>query len=214
MGQLIHGNQHTALAIASEAPCVPPTEVPWISLSPASGNIAPNDNEEVTVQMDASELTVGTHHANVCVGSDDPVRPLVAVPVTLTVTEGHSWVSVQARQDIITSGFWLWHNRTLQSNSGAAWQNPGNAFATGCIIWVRKITCALLAQIAPNQVFRLIGTAGGGTPTPTPSPTPTPTATATATATATPTGTPSVTPSATPRPRPTPRRRPTPSPRP
>ena len=88
--------------------------------------------------MDASELTVGTHHANVCIGSDDPVRPLVAVPVTLTVTEGHYWVSVQARQDIITSGFWLWHNRTVQSNSGAAWQNPGNGFGTGCIIWIRR----------------------------------------------------------------------------
>ena len=88
VGQLIHGNQHTALAIASGAPCVPPTEVPWISLSPASGNIPPGDNEDVTVQMDASELTVGTYHANVCVGSNDPVRSLVAVPVTLTVTGG------------------------------------------------------------------------------------------------------------------------------
>ena len=38
--------------------------------------------------MDASELTVGTYHANVCVGSNDPVRSLVAVPVTLTVTGG------------------------------------------------------------------------------------------------------------------------------
>jgi len=34
------------------------------------------------VQMDASKLTVGTHQANVCVGSNDPVRSLVAVPVT------------------------------------------------------------------------------------------------------------------------------------
>jgi len=88
VGQLIHGNQHTALAIASGAPCVPPTEIPWISLSPTSGNISPNDSEEITVHMDASELTVGTHHANVCVGSNDPVRPLVAVPVNLTVTQG------------------------------------------------------------------------------------------------------------------------------
>ena len=88
VGQLIHGNQHTALAIASGAPCVPPTEVPWISLSPAAGNIPPGDNEKVTVGMDASELTVGTYNATVCVGSNDPVRPLVSVPVTLTVTGG------------------------------------------------------------------------------------------------------------------------------
>jgi hypothetical protein len=88
VGQLVNGNQHTALAIASGAPCVPPTEVPWLSLNPSSGSIAPGDSDEVTVNMDASELTAGTYHANVCVGSSDPVRPLVAVPVTLTVTGG------------------------------------------------------------------------------------------------------------------------------
>jgi hypothetical protein len=88
VGQLIHGNQHTALAIASGASCVPPTEVPWLSLSPPSGNIPPGNSDEVAVHMDASDLTPGTYHADVCVGSNDPVRPLVAVPVTLTVTGG------------------------------------------------------------------------------------------------------------------------------
>src|SRR4029078_10598674 len=86
VGPLIHGNQHAALAIASGAPCVPPTDVPWLSLDPASGNIPPGNSDEVIVQMEASELTLGTHHANVCVGSNDPVHPLVGVPVTLTVT--------------------------------------------------------------------------------------------------------------------------------
>ena len=88
VGQMGAGDQHYALAIASGAPCVPPTEVPWISLSPASGNISPGNSDEVTVHMDASDLTAGTYHANVCVGSNDPVRPLVGVPVTLTVTGG------------------------------------------------------------------------------------------------------------------------------
>jgi len=160
-------------------------------------------------------------------GSNDFVITL-SEPVTLT--QGHYWVSVQARQDIITSGFWLWHNRTVQSNSGAAWQNPGNGFGTGCVVWVRKTACAQLAQTAPDQVFRLIGTAGGGTPTPTPTSTPTPTPTATVTPTATPTATPTpsvtptptatstviptATPTTTPRPTPTPRHAPTPRPRP
>jgi hypothetical protein len=138
-------------------------------------------------------------------GSSDFVITLTE-PVTLP--EGHYWVSVQARQDIITSGFWLFHNRTVQSNSGAAWQNPGNGFGTGCVIWVRKIACALLGETAPDQVFRLIGTSGGGTPTPTPTPSTTPTPTPTTTPT------PTATPSATPRPTPTPRPRPTPPPRP
>jgi hypothetical protein len=145
---------------------------------------------------------------------------VITLTEPVTLPEGHYWLSVQARQDITQAGFWLWHNRTVQANSGAAWQNPGNGFGTGCVIWIRKTACALLGQIAPDQVFRLIGTGGNGTPTPTPTPsvtpTPTPTVkpTVTPTATATPTGTPSVTPTSTPRPLPAPRRHPTPSPRP
>jgi hypothetical protein len=172
---------------------------------------------------------VASRLENPYTGSSDFVITLTE-PVTLL--EGHYWVSVQARQDIITSGFWLWHNRTVQSNSGAAWQNPGNGFGTGCVVWVRKTACAQLAQTAPDQVFRLVGISGGATPTPTvtPSttPTPTPTATATPTPTPTPTATPTLTPTptvtptvtpiatptatprATPRPRPSPRPRPTP----
>ena len=86
VGPLVNGNQHSALAIASGAPCVPPTEVPWLSLSPSSGSMVPGKNDEVTVTMNASQLTVGTHQANVCVGSNDPLRPLVGVPLSLTVT--------------------------------------------------------------------------------------------------------------------------------
>ncbi len=150
---------------------------------------------------------VASRLENPYTGSNDFVITLTE-PVTLP--EGHYWVSVQARQDITQAGFWLWHNRTVQSNSGAAWQNPGNGFGTECVVWIRKVTCAALGETAPDQVFRLVGTTGGGTPTPAPSITPTPTATATATPTPTPTATPTATPRVTPRPHPTPRPRPTP----
>jgi len=161
---------------------------------------------------DLPGILVASRLENPYTGSNDFVITLTE-PVTLP--EGHYWVSVQAL-DITQAGFWLWHNRTVQSNSGAAWQNPGNGFGTGCVIWVRKTACAQLSQIAPDQVFSLIGTAVAGTPTPTATATPTATTTVTPTptATATVTATPSVSPSATPRPRPTPRRPPTPSPRP
>ena len=153
---------------------------------------------------------------------------VITLTESVTLPEGHYWVSVQARQDITQAGFWLSHNRTLLANSGAAWQNPGNGFGTGCVVWVRKTACAQLAQVAPDQVFRLIGTSGGNTPTPTPTPsltvtptptptitvTPTATPTATATASLTPTSTPTSTATATPRPTPTPRNAPTSRPRP
>ncbi len=86
VGQLGDGSQHYALAIASGAPCAPPTEVPWLSPAPASGSVSPGESQKVAVELDASDLVAGTYRADLCVGSNDPVRPLAAVPVTLTVT--------------------------------------------------------------------------------------------------------------------------------
>jgi hypothetical protein len=133
---------------------------------------------------DLPGILVASRLENPYTGSNDFVITLTE-PVTLP--EGHYWVSVQARQDITQAGFWLWHNRTFQSNSGAAWQNPGNGFGTGCVVWIRRVTCAVLQQTAPDQVFRLIGTSRDGTPTPTATQTPTATVSPTATPTATPT---------------------------
>ena len=48
-------------------------------------SISPGRRDEVTVEMDAGGLTVGTYQANDCVGSDDPEHPILAVPVSLTV---------------------------------------------------------------------------------------------------------------------------------
>ena len=87
---------------------------------------------------------VASRLQNPYTGSNDFVITLTD-PVTLP--EGHYWVSVQTRQDITQAGFWLWHNRTVQSNSGAAWQNPGNGFGTGCVVWIRRVTCAVLNRL-------------------------------------------------------------------
>jgi hypothetical protein len=121
----------------------------------------------------------------------------IPLPGPIHIAPGSYWVSVQARQDFNPNGQWLWHNRTVQSNAGAVWQNPGDGYGTGCITWNRKNVC-MPEQVWPDQVFQIIGFAEGGTPPPTPSPTPTP----------------PITPTPTPRPAPTPRSRPTPQPRP
>jgi len=143
---------------------------------------------------------------------------------------GTYWISVQAVQNFKPNGQWFWHNRTAQSNSGAAWQNPGDGYGTGCVTWNRKNAC-MPDQVSPDQVFSLRICVIEYTPTVPPSPTstptltptltptstpiasPTPTATATATSTATATPTPTPTPctgrcTPTPRPRPTPPSRP------
>ena len=112
---------------------------------------------------------------------------------------GTYWVSVQARQDFTPAGEWGWTNRTVQANSPAAWKNPGGGFpppatcpAPGCPVPCPTCTsygvrqcCTGTAAGQPDQMFRLIGTIGGGTPTPTSTPTATATGTPTLTATAT-----------------------------
>ena len=69
---------------------------------------------------------------------------------------GAYWVSVQARQDR-ENGQWFWIARTLMSgNAGAAWQNPGDGFETGCVNWGRRTECdGALGD--PDNVFRLRG---------------------------------------------------------
>jgi subtilisin family serine protease len=69
------------------AVCDGPGDVPWLSVSPASGTTAAGESSDVTVSFDSTGLAVGEHVAVLCVTSNDPVTPLVQVPVILTVVE-------------------------------------------------------------------------------------------------------------------------------
>jgi len=184
-------------------------------------NGGPAESFHVYFYQDSGGLPgalVDSRLANPYTGGPPDFVITLTSPVTLT--EGTYWVSVQSRQDSDPNGQWFWHNRDLQATAAAAWQNPGDGFGTGCTSWVTKILCAFLGQLAPDQVFRLVGTTGGATPTPTPTPsatptvTPTPTPTATPSVSVTPSVTPTVTPSATPSATPTPSVTPSPTPTP
>ena len=96
---------------------------------------------------------------------------LICLPYPFPVSPGTYWVSVQARQDSNPNGQWFWHNRTVQSNAGATWQNPGDGYGTGCITWNRKSAC-MTDQVWPDQVFQILGFREGPLPTPKPLPTP------------------------------------------
>jgi len=97
------------------------------------------------------------------------------------LTEGTYWVSVQANMDFSVGGQWGWTDRTVQSNSEAAWQNPGGGFGI-CPSWGHRGTDCGIDLGVPDQVYRLSGTIGGAaTETPTPGPSPTPTSTPTCT---------------------------------
>jgi hypothetical protein len=79
----------------------------------------------------------------------------IAFAQAVTLSPGTYWVGVQANLDL-ANGQWFWDNRTVTSNQGAAWRNPGNGFGTGCTAFGRKLTC-LPSQNGPDQLFKLTG---------------------------------------------------------
>ena len=83
----------------------------------------------------------------------------VNLPVAAVLTAGTYWIEIQANMTFGTQGEWGWTDRTVQSNSGAAFQNAGGGFGCGTV-WVRKPVCVPTTS-GPDQVYRLNGTLGG-----------------------------------------------------
>lgn len=83
------GEEMTAFSIAEpKGPCANPADVPWLSVSPASGTTAANASTPVTVTLDATGLVDGTYSATLCVQSNDLSRVVVPVPVQFSVGGG------------------------------------------------------------------------------------------------------------------------------
>ncbi len=67
------------------AACSAPSDIPWVTVTPASGTTAPASSTDVTVTLDSTSLAEGVYTGTLCITSDDPANPLVTVPLTLTV---------------------------------------------------------------------------------------------------------------------------------
>src|SRR5437016_6444734 len=120
--------------------------------------------------LPGTEVYVATGLA--VVGNPDYVITLTTPAV---LSSGTYWVSAVGT---ITGTNWYWEGRSVTSNGFAtAWRNPGGGYGLGCTDWARLQDCIGFSW--PDQMFRIVGTTGGGTPTPTPTATPTPTPTAT-----------------------------------
>jgi hypothetical protein len=74
----------------------PVVDVPWLSVSPTSGTVAPGASAEVEVTVDTAGLEPGIHRARVLVRSNDPRAATVQVPVTVMVPEYQVAVDVGA----------------------------------------------------------------------------------------------------------------------
>ena len=70
------------------ATCAAPDDIPWASLNPAAGTTTPGNSTPVQVTFDSTGLSPNTYNGTLCVESNDPVTPLVQVPLELVVAAG------------------------------------------------------------------------------------------------------------------------------
>ena len=77
-----------SLTIALPEVCDLVGDVAWLSTDPASGITAAGESSLVSVEFDATGMDLGTYNATLCAASNDPVNPVVEIPVTLNVIEG------------------------------------------------------------------------------------------------------------------------------
>jgi len=75
----------TGTAGSGGADCSNPSDVPWLSATPANGSVDAGSSQDVTVAVDAAALDPGDYSALLCVTTNDPLNASIPVPVSLTV---------------------------------------------------------------------------------------------------------------------------------
>ncbi|MDY0103610.1 MAG: C10 family peptidase [Lentimicrobium sp.] len=67
---------------------IDPGTATWLSVNQASGTTTAGASTELTVEMDATELTTGIYNATLVINNNSGANPVVNVPVQLTVEAG------------------------------------------------------------------------------------------------------------------------------
>jgi hypothetical protein len=74
-----------SLASTLYSVCDSVNDIPWVSVSPESGSTEAGESSPVDVAFDSIGLDLGVYTGTLCIDSNDPVTPLVIVPLTMTV---------------------------------------------------------------------------------------------------------------------------------
>lgn len=74
-----------SLAGKAHQPCLGGPSVPWLNFTPASGSLPADASEPVTVTFNSIGLDAGIAKSAICAASSDPMKPFLAIPVTLAV---------------------------------------------------------------------------------------------------------------------------------
>ena len=59
----------------------------WVVLDTEMGTVDPGESQDISVTLDATELSGGDYQSNLKLFSNDPTNPEITVPVSLDVTE-------------------------------------------------------------------------------------------------------------------------------
>lgn len=65
--------------------CSPAENLPWVSLTSETGLVASGASVDLDVIFDSTGLPFGEYTGNLCLNSNDPLQPLLEIPLTLTV---------------------------------------------------------------------------------------------------------------------------------
>ncbi|MEO7064095.1 MAG: GEVED domain-containing protein, partial [Dokdonella sp.] len=66
--------------------CDSPSNVPWLSVNPATGTVSPMSSKNIALTINPATLAVGNYSGLLCVNTNDATQPRIEVPVTLQVT--------------------------------------------------------------------------------------------------------------------------------
>lgn len=84
-GNLWTVGQGTGSAYLIESGLPSFSDVPWLSVEPIEGSVAPDASAELAVTVDTTGLASGLHRGMVVVGTNDPDNGYLMVPVTVLV---------------------------------------------------------------------------------------------------------------------------------
>ena len=67
--------------------CTPLADMPWLSFAPHSGTISAGDSQALALTFDATGYATGVYTGSLCFVNNDPITPIAAVPITMTVLQ-------------------------------------------------------------------------------------------------------------------------------
>ncbi len=79
-------------------------EAPWLASSPTNGTLFPSSDTKINVTFDAVGLAAGIYTTTLQIESNDPYKPYIDVPVTLTVGQPFLSLHKTAQRDPVAPG--------------------------------------------------------------------------------------------------------------